>query len=205
MTNTPDSHPKVSATTRAMVGGSTLVVLVAALTADRLSKSWALTALAEGETIPLLPGVQLQLAFNPGAAFGMGAAFGPVMAIGILVLLLSLSSWVFWCIARGTANWSLLLLTAAGGGGWGNMYDRISRADGVALSGTVVDMIAVDWFAIFNVADIFAVGGIAGWAFTRLIRRRPETKRATEGEPVRPPSRARLQIHSSREPPRHTR
>lgn len=180
---TLDPPPKVSAATRAMVGASALVVLVAAVTADRLSKSWALTVLADGATVPLIPGVRLQLAFNPGAAFGMGADFGPVMAIGILVLLLALSSWIYWSIARGRANWLLLLLTAAAAGGWGNMYDRISRSEGVPLSGTVIDMIAVDWFAIFNVADIFAVGGIAGWALTRLFDRPPE-KRAAEDEPL---------------------
>jgi len=176
VTTALDSQPKARATGRVIVGGTALLVFVTALTADRLSKSWALTALADGATIPLLPGVQLQLAFNPGAAFGMGADFGPVMAIGILVLLLALSSWIYWSISRGNASWSLLLLTAAAAGGWGNMYDRIARAGGVPLSGTVIDMIAVDWFAIFNIADILAVGGIAAWALTRLIDGRPETK-----------------------------
>lgn len=52
---TLDPPPKVSAATRAMVGASALVVLVAAVTADRLSKSWALTVLADGATVPLIP------------------------------------------------------------------------------------------------------------------------------------------------------
>ena len=179
---TLDTRPKVSGVTRAMVAGAALVVFAAALAADRLSKAWALTALANGTTVPLLPGAQLQLAFNPGAAFGMGASIGPVMALGILLLLLALSSWICWSIFRGSAHRSLLFLAAAAAGGWGNMYDRVTRADVVPLSGSVVDMIAIDWFAIFNVADIFAVGGIAAWALTRLVNARPE-KRAAEGEP----------------------
>ena len=35
----------------------------------------------------------------------------------------------------------------------------------------VIDMIAVDWFAIFNVSDIFAVGGIVAWAALHLTGR----------------------------------
>jgi signal peptidase II len=171
VTSDLQSPPKPSAKSRLALSGAAILVVAAALAADRLSKAWALSALADGETVPLLPGVRLQLAFNPGAAFGMGVDFGPVMAVGILVILLALSSWIYWGISRGTPRWSLLLLTAAAAGGWGNMYDRISRADRVPLSGTVIDMIAVDWFAIFNVADIFAVVGIVTWATLHLTWR----------------------------------
>ncbi|MBN9239599.1 MAG: signal peptidase II [Leifsonia sp.] len=38
-----------------------------------------------------------------------------------------------------------------------------AHADRREMSGTVIDMTAVDWFAIFNVADIFAVVGIVAW------------------------------------------
>lgn len=172
MTTNLHSPPKSSAKSRLALGAAAILVFAAALAIDRLSKAWALSALADDETVPLLPGVRLQLAFNPGAAFGMGADFGPVMAVGILVILLALSSWIYWGISRGRPRWSLLLLTAAAAGGWGNMYDRISRAEGAPLSGTVIDMIAVEWFAIFNVADIFAVGGIFTWAALNITGRR---------------------------------
>ena len=61
------------------------------------------------------------------------------------------------------------LLALAAGGGAGNIWDRISRATGTPLSGEVVDFIAVDWFAIFNVADIFTTCGIAGWALIQVF------------------------------------
>ena len=51
------------------------------------------------------------------------------------------------------------------------MYDRISRAEGGPLSGSVVDFIAVDWFAVFNVADILTVVGMMVWAGTALLTR----------------------------------
>lgn len=166
------SPPKVRARSRLVLGAAAILVFAAALAADRLSKTWALSALAGDATVPVLPGVRLELAFNPGAAFGMGANFGPAIAVGILVLLLALCSWVYWSIVRGNARWSLLFLALAAAGGWGNMYDRISRATGAPLSGTVIDMIAVDWFAIFNVADIFAVAGIITWAVLNLTDRK---------------------------------
>jgi signal peptidase II len=158
-------------TTRLVRGVATLLVFVAGIAADQLTKWWALSALADGSTIPILPTVSLRLAFNPGVAFGLGADLGPVVAVGILVILLALSAWILWNALRGSARPRVLVLTAVAAGGWGNMYDRISRAEGGPLSGSVVDFIAVDWFAVFNVADILTVVGMMVWAGTALLTR----------------------------------
>lgn len=157
--------------TRVVLATAAVLVFVAGFAADQLSKSWALTALTDGATIPLLPTVSLRLAFNPGAAFGLGADLGPVIAVFILVTLLLLSLWICRKLLRGTARPHILLLVAVAAGGSGNMYDRISRADGAPLSGAVVDFIAVDWFAIFNVGDILTVVGIVAWVATGLLMR----------------------------------
>lgn len=147
------------------------LVFVVGLSLDQLTKAWAITGLADDREIPLIPTVSLRLEFNPGAAFGLGADAGPATAVGILAVLVALSAWICWQTIKANADSRLLLLVAAAAGGWGNMYDRVSRATDVPLSGTVVDFIAVDWFAIFNVGDILAVGGLIGWvvltAFTR--------------------------------------
>lgn len=65
-----------------------------------------------------------------------------------------------------------IFLAIATGGAIGNIWDRIGRATEGPLTGEVVDFIAVDWFAIFNVADIFTTCGIAAWALTTLRRPR---------------------------------
>jgi len=159
------------ATTQVVLAVITVLVFAAGLLADQLSKSWALTALADDAVIPLLPTVSLRLAFNPGVAFGLGSDLGPVVTVGILVILVALGLWICCNLLRGTARPRLLLLVAVAAGGAGNMYDRITRADGAPLSGEVVDFIAVDWFAVFNVGDILTVGGMIAWAATTALGR----------------------------------
>ena len=66
-----------AATARLRLGAAALLIFTAGIAADQLTKSWALSALADGAAIPLLPTVSLRLAFNPGVAFGLGANLGP--------------------------------------------------------------------------------------------------------------------------------
>jgi len=143
-----------------------LAVLVTGIAADQLVKRWALQNLADGQTYEILPFLSLSLAFNPGAAFGIGAEAGAWFAIGILVILLALSGWIVFKLGRGDTLTSILLLTVVAAGGWGNMVDRMTRADNGPLSGTVVDYFATEGFAIFNLADVFAVVGMTLWAIT---------------------------------------
>ncbi|GHF12642.1 signal peptidase II [Pseudolysinimonas yzui] len=163
-----------------MLAAAVVLVFVAGLAADQLSKSVGATELADGAAIPLLPTVSLRLAFNPGVAFGLGADLGPVVAVLILVILLALSFWICRNLVRGTARPRILVLVAVAAGGSGNMYDRITRADGTPMSGSVVDFIAVDWFAVFNVGDILAVVGILAWVATGLMMRRELPKGDSE-------------------------
>ncbi|MCB1027813.1 MAG: signal peptidase II, partial [Microthrixaceae bacterium] len=44
-------------------------------------------------------------------------------------------------------------------GALGNLLDRLFRANDGLLSGKVVDFVAVTWYAVFNVADVFVVVG----------------------------------------------
>lgn len=164
---------------RAVVALIAALVFAAGFTLDQLTKAWALTALADGTVIPLFPTVSFRLAFNPGVAFGMGAEAGPVLAIVLLAVVAALLVWIVWKIRRGDAVLEVLLLAAVAAGACGNMFDRITRAETVPLSGTVIDFIAVDWFAIFNVADILTVCGMIAWALVVVLPRR----RATPADP----------------------
>lgn len=151
-----------------------LAVLVTGIAADQLVKSWALQNLAEGQSYEILPFLSLSLAFNPGAAFGIGAEAGPWFAVGILIILLALSGWIAFKLGRGDAMPSIVMLTVVAAGGWGNMVDRMTRADGAPLSGEVVDYFATEGFAIFNLADVFAVVGATLWAITTALSSRRE-------------------------------
>ncbi|HMS96363.1 MAG TPA: signal peptidase II, partial [Tabrizicola sp.] len=52
-------------------------LIAAAVVADQLTKTAALSLLSQGTAVPVLPGFNLSLGFNTGASFGM---MGGVMA-----------------------------------------------------------------------------------------------------------------------------
>ncbi len=114
---------------------------------DQLSKAWAVAALASGP-LPLLPGLlDLQLAFNTGAAFSLFT--GGATGLGLVSLLVVVAG-VVWLQRQG----SLPLQRALGagfllGGAAGNGIDRWR-------SGAVVDFLALVPinFPVFNLADV---------------------------------------------------
>lgn len=162
----PDTATRPSR--RALVVGA-LGVFAAGFAFDQLTKFWALVALADGTEIELLPSVSFRLAFNPGVAFSLGADYGAVTGFFVLVLLTALTVWIATKIARRHRFADIAILALVAGGGWGNMYDRISRANDGPLTGHVVDMIAVDWFAIFNFGDVLVVCGMIAWIARSLF------------------------------------
>ena len=147
-------------------------VLLLAVLIDQLTKQWALRDLGAGQQIPILPTVRLELFHNPGVAFGIGAQAGAPLVVGLILVVTALLVWIALRILRRADLTGTVLLAVAAGGGIGNLLDRILRAADGPLTGRVVDFIAVEWFAVFNVADIFTTCGIALWALTQL--RTPE-------------------------------
>ncbi|CAQ01290.1 signal peptidase II [Clavibacter sepedonicus] len=160
-------------TSRPVVVALAVVVVVVGFVLDQLSKRWAVDALGGGETIPLFPTARFALVYNPGVSFGMGAEVGPLLTVGIMALALGLAVWVGWQIRHRASLLQVLLLSAVLAGALGNLFDRITRAEDGPLSGHVVDFIAVEWFAVFNVADILTVCGMIAWALTTVFGREP--------------------------------
>jgi signal peptidase II len=158
-------------TSRPVVVALAVVVVVVGFVLDQLSKRWAVDALGGGETIPLFPTARFALVYNPGVSFGMGAEVGPLLTVGIMALALGLAVWVGWQIRHRASLLQVLLLSAVLAGALGNLFDRITRAEDGPLSGHVVDFIAVEWFAVFNVADILTVCGMIAWALTTVFGR----------------------------------
>ena len=123
---------------------------------DQATKWWALGALDGGRTIDLFWTLRLRLVFNSGAAFGVGAAYAPVLAlvaVAVVVVLLRAGR-----ALQGV--WPRLALGLVLGGAVGNLLDRALRGGGELLGGAVVDFVDLQWWPVFNVADMAVSAGV---------------------------------------------
>jgi signal peptidase II len=170
MSDTPKSRRHIGAAARwGMVFGA----LVTVLAIDQATKRWALERLAPAvvggprEIIEVLGPLQFNLAFNTGASFSLGSDSGAV--IGVIALLIVV---VLAVVARKVeSKVQLVLIGIIMGGALGNIIDRLTRVGEVNpftgevasgfMSGAVVDFIDVQFWPIWNVADMaVVVGGI---------------------------------------------
>jgi signal peptidase II len=164
-------------TTLRRLRGALLIAAVVVLI-DQLTKHWAVNALADGD-IDLVGSLRFNLAFNTGMAFSQGTGVGPVIGVVALLVVVGL------LISIGRAS-SPLYTPAVGliiGGAVGNLVDRLFRAPGW-FRGGVVDFIDVQWWPIFNVADIcVTVGGTLLLLSTLRAEPPPTPEPAADGEP----------------------
>ncbi len=144
---------------RAPLAIAAVVVLI-----DQLTKHWAVNELADGHVVDLVGSLRLNLAFNKGMAFsqaeGLGPIIGVVALIVVVVLLLS--------VGRSSSRWYPLAVGLIIGGALGNIMDRLFRGEGW-LWGEVVDFIDVQWWPIFNLADVGVTVGGALLLLTGLL------------------------------------
>lgn len=146
----------------ALVGGVAAQVLIV----DQLTKIWAVRALADQHVIDLFWTLRLRLIRNFGSAFGLGSGLGRwlvLLVVGVVVAVL------FW--ARQVHDRRVLgLLGLITGGAIGNLIDRAVRAENGFMSGGVVDFVDLQWWPVFNVADVAVVTGAIGLAiFTMFL------------------------------------
>lgn len=127
---------------------------------DQLTKYLCNTQLGYNQPLPVFPGFDLLLVYNPGAAFsflGNEAGWQRWLLAGISLLVsLGIALWL-WRLPRQQVLLGVAL-TLVLGGALGNLYDRV-------VLGYVIDFISVyvgDWrFATFNVADsAISVGAV---------------------------------------------
>ena len=130
-------------------------IVIIGIAADQLSKSWVVRGLGAGRTISLLPTLEFDLSFNSGFSFSTGSGQGRLIGIGVIVL----CGFLVHRIHQETDLKRVSLLAAILAGALGNLADRVFRAENGFLTGHVVDFIDVNWFAVFNLADILVVGG----------------------------------------------
>lgn len=140
-----------------------IVLFVVLLIADQGSKYWARTVLYQQSSIQVIPHVlRFSYVENRGAAFGMlqGQKFFFVMMTFLLIGLF------FVYLKKVHANkWMKWTATFIIAGAIGNLIDRM-------LLGYVVDFIDfhIIWRYVFNVADIYVVGGTLLTALQVLLQ-----------------------------------
>ena len=148
---------------------SWLPVAVIVVVVDQLTKHWAVNELVDRD-IELFWTLQLNLAFNTGMAFSQGAGLGPIIGVLALVVVVGL---VLSLDRQPMGRLGDIAVGLIVGGAIGNVIDRLFRQEGW-FRGGVVDFIDLQWFPIFNVADMgITIGGalliVASWRAARRL------------------------------------
>ncbi|MGE3687565.1 MAG: signal peptidase II [Acidimicrobiia bacterium] len=123
---------------------------------DQLTKHWAVNRLSGGRDIDLIGSLRFHLTFNSGMAFSRGEGLGPiigVVAVAVVAVLLV-------GLRREGSRLGDIASGMVIGGALGNVVDRLFRGDGW-FHGSVIDFVDLQWWPIFNVADMgITIGGV---------------------------------------------
>jgi signal peptidase II len=134
--------------------GGPLVIAAVVVLIDQLTKQWALNALDDGP-IDVVWTLRFNLAFNKGMAFSQGTGLGPIIGVVALIVIVVL----LVSVGRSSSPVYPLAVGLIIGGAAGNLVDRLFRDPGW-FKGAVVDFIDLQWWPIFNVADMaITIGG----------------------------------------------
>ena len=146
------------------------------LVIDQATKLWAQTALADGATRPIIPGLlSFTLVHNPGATLGFGSSMTWLITVVALLVCVAL---VVMALRTRSLQWTVALSIAFAGAA-GNLIDRIVHARGV-LDGRVVDFLNYGW-SVGNVADIVLM--VAAVCISLLILRGVPLLLTSPGQP----------------------
>ncbi len=147
-----------------------LLIAAVVIAVDQVTKVWAVGRLSGGRTIDLIGSLRFNLVFNEGMAFSRFRGIGQYIGVLALVVVCFLAV----SLRRADSKLSAMATGMIIGGAIGNVLDRLFRGDGW-MKGGVVDFIDVQWWPIFNVADIgVSVGGVV-LVLGSLLRSRVST------------------------------
>ncbi|HAX05037.1 MAG TPA: signal peptidase II [Acidimicrobiaceae bacterium] len=136
------------------------------IAADQWSKYWAVDALSD-RTIDVVWKLRFHLTGNTGFAFSTGQGLGPVLGVVALVVVV-----VLWRMrSRFSGAVFTLSLGLVLGGACGNLIDRALRTPGWGR-GAVVDFIDLQFWPVFNVADMAIVFGVLLLSITMWVDQR---------------------------------
>ncbi len=129
------------------------LVALAVAGIDRATKEWAVHALHDGHSVPIVGSVlRLTLVYNDGAALSILGH----QTIVVTMVMISVTILLLWFHGRARGLLGVVVFGAALGGAMGNLYDRFFIGVGMGR-GPVIDMICYGRFFIGNVADIAIV------------------------------------------------
>ncbi len=134
---------------------------------DQLTKHWALNRLSGNRTIDVVGSLRFNLAFNKGMAFSQAQGLGPLIAVVATVVIV----WLLISLRSSGGRLNSFGIGCVIGGAAGNLIDRVFRGD-AWLRGAVVDFIDLQWFPIFNVADIAINVGAATLILNAILTSR---------------------------------
>ena len=133
----------------ALISPLAIAVAAIAVAVDHVVKWWALNELQD-RNIDLVGSFRLNLVMNDGGAFGMGGRYGFVFGFAAIAAVLFL-------VRTGGSFGSRRAQVGVGlvlAGALGNLLDRIFREGDGFLGGDVVDLFDLQWWPVFNVADV---------------------------------------------------
>ena len=130
-----------------------LLAAAAIVAVDQVTKWLAVKHL--DEPVDLVWTLRLALTHNTGTAFSLGLGLGPFIAVAAVVIVVALARLGRTVVSPlGTVALGLVM-----GGALGNLVDRVFRARDGLLDGAVIDFIDLQWWPVFNVADMAIVIG----------------------------------------------
>jgi len=153
---------------RRPVSAIALVVALSLIAVDHLTKWWALNALDDRD-IDLVGSLRFHLVHNRGAAFGLGSRFAPFVAMAALAIVI----YVFRSAVGMHSRWAQVAVGLVLGGAIGNLLDRLLRDGDGVLGGAVVDFIDVQFWPVWNVADMGVTIGAVLLVLTAGREREP--------------------------------
>jgi signal peptidase II len=143
--------PSLSPMVRWASIGAAAAVVVAL---DQVTKWWARGL---DRPIDLIGSLRFNLAFNSGAAFSRFEGWGSLIGVAGVVIVVVLLRFSLQLTSRAGA----VCMGVVVGGALGNLIDRMVQPGDGFFGGKVTDFIDLQWWPIFNVADIaLTVGGL---------------------------------------------
>ena len=151
---------------------SKIISILTLVFIDQISKYWILSFLELGESLNLLPFLDLTLIFNSGIAFGLLDNLGNLGSWLLYLLVSGIIIYFTYLTLKAESKTESLIMLLILSGGLGNVIDR-------TIYGYVVDFIHFNFngysFYVFNFADSLITIGAILYIWFFFIRNKDET------------------------------
>jgi len=140
------------------------LVAVFLIAVDRYLK--VLSQNLETDSVSLAKNFSFTHAANSAAAFSL--PINQIFLIGLIVVIITVFGWSYYrSVKAGLAEWPLVWIVL---GAVSNLFDRFAY-------GGVLDYLAVEYFTVFNLADVMICSAVAILIFGKLKSNRANALR----------------------------